>query len=148
MQKPEIINGGLAVDDRGQLTFANDFSFAGIKRFYMVENFSIDTIRAWHGHLKEEKYVFVSSGSAIISAVEMDDTKNPNKNNEVHRFVLSAKKPFILRIPAGYANGFRSLEEGTKIIFFSSSSLEDSKGDDYRFPADYWGKEVWEIENR
>jgi len=35
---PYIIEGGLAVDDRGTLTFANGFSFAGVKRFYFVSN--------------------------------------------------------------------------------------------------------------
>jgi len=147
-KKPYLIEGGLAVDDRGQLTFANDFNFSNVKRFYMVENFSQDVIRAFHGHLKEEKYVFVVSGSAIIAVVEMDDTTKPKKSNEVHRFILSSRKPCILHIPAGYANGLKTLEENTKIIFFSTSSLEESKGDDYRFPYDYWGKEIWQVENR
>ena len=147
-ERPKVIEGGLAVDDRGQLTFLNDFSFEGVKRFYMVENFSKDVIRAWHGHLKEGKYIFLPLGSAIVAAVKMDDTDNPSKENEVYRFILSDRKPYILYIPAGYANGFRSLEEDTKMIFFSTSTLEESKGDDYRFPVDYWGNEVWEVKNR
>lgn len=146
--KPHIIEGGLAVDDRGQLIFANDFKFDGIKRFYVAENFSLDTVRAFHGHLKEEKYTLVVSGSAIVAVVEMDDTKNPSRDKEVHRFVVSARKPSIIYIPSGYANGFKALEVGTKIIFFSTASLEESKGDDYRFPHDYWGSKIWEIENR
>ncbi|MDD5638848.1 MAG: dTDP-4-dehydrorhamnose 3,5-epimerase family protein [Candidatus Pacebacteria bacterium] len=147
-KKPNIIEGGLAIDDRGQLTFVNDFNFSDIKRFYVVENFSQDVIRAFHGHLKEGKYAFVVSGSAIVAAVEMDNTIKPNKSNEVYRFILSSRKPNILYIPAGYANGFRAIEKNTKIIFFSTSSLEESKGDDYRFPYDYWGKEIWQVENR
>ncbi len=147
-EEPKIIKGDLAIDDRGQLSFSNEFDFSNIKRFYIVENFSTKTIRAWHGHLKETKYALVVSGSALISAVKMEDTKNPSKNNKIYRFVVSEKKPSLLYVPAGYANGFRSLEEKTKIIFFSTSTLEESKTDDYRFPVDYWGKEVWEIENR
>ncbi len=145
---PTIIDGGLAVDDRGQLSFANTFGFEGVKRFYMVENFSTDVIRAWHGHLKEGKYVMVVSGSAIVAAVPMSDPQNPDKNAKIERFVLSSRKPLIFFIPAGHANGFRPLEEGTKIIYFSTSTLEESKGDDYRFPADYWGEKVWQTENR
>jgi len=147
-KKPYLIEGGLALDDRGQLTFANDFDFSNVKRFYMVENFSQDIVRAFHGHLKEGKYVLVVSGSAIIAAVEMDDTTKPKESNEVYRFILSSKKPCVLYIPSGYANGLKVLEENTKIIFFSTSSLEESKGDDYRFPYDYWGKEIWDVENR
>lgn len=147
-EKPTITEGGLAIDDRGQLVFANDFDFKKVKRFYLAENFTLDTIRAFHGHLKEEKWVLVVSGSAIVAAVEMDDVKNPNKKNEVNRFILSEKTPRILHIPAGYANGFRALEPGTKIMFFSSSALEESKGDDYRFPANYWGDDIWRVEDR
>jgi dTDP-4-dehydrorhamnose 3,5-epimerase len=146
--EPKIIDGGIAVDDRGQLTFANDFNFSGVKRFYMVENFFANTIRAFHGHAKEAKYVLIASGSAIVAAVKVADFSNPDKSEKVNRFVLSSRKPSLLFIPPGYANGFKPLEKDTKIIFFSTSSLEESKGDDYRFPADYWGKEVWEVENR
>ncbi len=148
IEKPYLIEGGFTIDDRGQVSFVNDFDFKNVKRFYMVENFSTETIRAFHGHLKESKYVFVVSGSALVIAVKIDDVKNPNKNQEIHRFVLSSRKPAILYIPAGYANGFKSLEENTKILFFSTSSLEESKVDDYRFPYDYWGKEIWQVENR
>ncbi len=147
-KEPEIIEGGLSVDDRGQIIFANDFNFNNIKRFYLVENFSTDTVRAFHGHQKEEKYVLVISGSVIVALVEMDDIKNPNKNNKVSKFILSARKPVILHIPAGYANGFKSLEPETKIMFLSTATLEESKNDDYRFPVDYWGEGVWKIENR
>lgn len=148
MKEPIIIEGGLVVDDRGQVSFVNNFDFKGIKRFYLVENFSTKTIRAFHGHLKEDKYVLVTSGSAIVNVIEMDNIEKPNKNNKIYRFILSSKKPLILFIPAGYTNGFRPLEEKTKIIFFSTSTLEESKEDDYRFPFDYWGKEIWKIENR
>jgi dTDP-4-dehydrorhamnose 3,5-epimerase len=148
MRDLQIIPGGIAVDDRGCLIFANDFNFYGVKRFYQVQNFSTFTIRAFHGHLKEAKYVFVAKGSAIVAAVELDDVKSPSKNLKVNRFVLSDKNPQVLFIPPKYANGFRPLEEDTRILFFSTSSLEESKGDDYRFPIDYWGKEVWEVENR
>ncbi|MDB5194416.1 MAG: putative sugar epimerase [Parcubacteria group bacterium] len=147
-EMPTIIDGGIAVDDRGSLMFANPFDFKGVKRFYAVENFSTETIRAFHGHLKESKYAFVASGTAIVAAVAMDDTKEPNKGNAVQRFVLSSKKPCILYIPAGFANGFRFLTPHGKIFFFSTSTTEESKGDDYRFPADYWGSEVWEVIDR
>lgn len=146
--EPHLIDGGLAVDDRGTLSFANSFSFSDVKRFYMVENFSTDTIRAFHGHLKEAKYAFVVSGTAIVAAVKMINATKPSKKEKIHRYVLSANKPALLHIPKGYANGFRFLTEGGKIIFFSTSTTEESKGDDYRFPADYWGSEIWNVVNR
>src|SRR5680860_1568956 len=96
-KKPNLIEGGLAIDDRGQLTFANDFDFSNVKRFYMVENFSQDVIRAFHGHLKEEKYVLVTSGSVIIAAVEMDDTTKP-KNQTKFIVLLFPQKNHVFYI--------------------------------------------------
>ena len=147
-EAPTLIKGGLAVDDRGQVSFVNGFSFAKIQRFYMVENFSTEVVRAFHGHLKEEKFVLVVGGAAIVAAVKLDDPSSPNRNAKPLRFVLSERQPQILHVPAGFANGFRPLEPKTRIVFFSTAALEDSAKDDYRFPHDYWGKEVWEVEFR
>jgi dTDP-4-dehydrorhamnose 3,5-epimerase len=143
-----LIDGGLAVDDRGSLIYANEFNFYGVKRFYQVSNFSTSTIRAFHGHQNEAKYVYVAKGSAIVAAVELDKMESPSKKLQIHRYIISDRNPKILFIPPKHANGFRPLEEDTQIIFFSTSSLEESKDDDYRYPANYWGEEIWEVENR
>jgi len=147
-KEPNLIQGGLSVDDRGQLTFANTFCFDRVRRFYIVENFSTSTIRAFHGHLKEEKFVLVVSGSAIVAVVYLDDTQRPNPHTKPARFVLSARRPCILHIPGGYANGLRSLEEHTKVLFLSTATLEEAAKDDYRFPHDYWGADLWNVEFR
>lgn len=145
---PVLIAGALAVDDRGSVSFVNDFGFASVVRFYCVRPFSLTVIRAWHGHKKEGKYVYPVSGSAIVAAVPFDHDTTPDRSAKVQRYVLSAAKPSVLYIPPGYANGFRPLEDHTSMMFFSTSTLEASKGDDYRFPPDYWGSQVWEVENR
>ena len=137
--KPELMNGGLAVDDRGMVRFVNDFSFTDIKRFYQVSNHKRDYIRAWHGHNHEQKYVYVVKGTALIGAVNM-------QTEEIFKFVLSDKKPSILKIPNGFANGFKTLEEDTQILFFSTSTLQESLGDDIRFAYDKWN--IWEEDYR
>ena len=146
MNKPKLIQGGIAVDDRGSLSFINDFDFGGVKRFYMVENHQQGFVRAWHAHKKEMKYVMVVAGSALIGAVKIDNWENPSKDTQPEKFILSDRKPSVLHIPAGYANGFMSLTADTKIIFFSSSSLDESMGDDFRYSAQYW--DIWQIEQR
>lgn len=144
--EPTIIKGGLSVDDRGTVSFVNDFNFEGVKRFYIVENHKMGFIRAWHGHKHESKYVMVVKGSALIGAVKIDDWEKPSRDLAVHRYILSEKNPSVLFIPAGHANGFMSLSEDTKIIFFSDSELKQSLGDDFRFEARYW--DPWHIEER
>lgn len=149
MIEPKLIRGGLSLDDRGLLRHVNEFDFPGVKRFYQVENHNNDIIRAFHGHLKEQKYVYVASGTILMLLVHLDNTVKPDKNARPERYVLSADAPSILHIPAGYANGFKSLSKLSRVIFYSTKSLADSEqNDDYRFPYDYWGVGVWKVENR
>lgn len=145
-KRPTLLEGGVAVDRRGQVSFVNGFGFNGVVRFYMVENSAAEPIRAFHGHMKEAKYVFVPYGSALVAVVKLSDSKTPSTLEVPERFVLSAQKPSVLYIPGGYANGFRALEPNTKVIFFATASVEESKADDYRFPHDYWGTAVWDVE--
>ncbi|MGK9367352.1 dTDP-4-dehydrorhamnose 3,5-epimerase family protein [Melioribacter sp. Ez-97] len=144
--KPVLIKGGIAVDDRGSVSFVNDFNFKDVKRFYIVDNHRRGFVRAWHAHKKEAKYVTAVKGAAIIGAVKIDNWDKPSKDLEVHRFVLSEKTPAVLYIPSGYANGFMTLTEDAKLIFYSTSELKESINDDYRYEARYWNP--WEIEER
>jgi dTDP-4-dehydrorhamnose 3,5-epimerase-like enzyme len=144
--KPVMMAGGLAADDRGELAYVNDFRFEGVKRFYMVSNHSQGFVRAWHGHKREAKYVTAVSGAAVIGAVCIDDWERPSKELEVHRFVLSAHRPSVLYIPPGYANGFMSLTADLRLMFFSTSSLEESHGDDFRYESRYW--DIWKVVER
>lgn len=137
----EVIDGGLAVDDRGKVTFCNDFDFKGVKRFYLVENHQKGFVRAWHGHKKESKYVLVTKGAAIVATVEM------GKNQVCNRVVLSADKPQVFYIPAGYYNGFKTLTDDTQVMFFSTVTMEEAKDDDYRQPVSYWS-DVFNVEER
>jgi dTDP-4-dehydrorhamnose 3,5-epimerase len=146
MVEPRLIKGALVADDRGEVAFVNDFDFAGTKRFYMVSNHATGFVRAWHGHRREAKYVTVVQGAMLIACVKIDDWERPSPNLPVQRFVLSAKTPAVLFIPAGYANGNMSLTEDAKAIFFSTSTLEESKDDDIRFDARLW--DPWRVEER
>jgi dTDP-4-dehydrorhamnose 3,5-epimerase len=135
------MSGGLAVDDRGEVAFVNDFDFAEVKRFYLVSNHRQGFVRAWHAHRNESKYVTVVSGAALVGAVMINNWEAPDTQSTVDRFVLSASKPSVLFIPKGYANGFMSLTSDAKLMFFSTSTLEESRNDDVRYDARYW--DIW-----
>lgn len=145
-EEPKLIEGGLAVDDRGQVSFINDFHFEGVKRFYMIANHTQGFVRAWHAHKKEAKYVMAVKGAFILGAVKVDDWDNPSKSLEVNRFVLSDKKPSVLYIPAGYANGLMSLTDDAQLMIFSTSSVEESLGDDFRYDSRWW--DIWSVVER
>jgi len=145
-EKVEFLAGGLATDDRGSVKFINDFGLGDFVRFYVVTNHKLGFVRAWHGHKHEAKAVVVLQGSAVVAAVKIDDWDNPSPDLKVERTVLSANKPGALYIPAGYANGFMNLTEDAILVFFSTSTVEQSVGDDIRFDARFWN--AWEVEER
>jgi dTDP-4-dehydrorhamnose 3,5-epimerase-like enzyme len=143
---PELIRGGSAVDDRGEIAFINELDLSEFRRCYIVSNHDVGFVRAWHGHRFERKAAFVVSGAAVVCAVEIDDWDSPSPDLHIHRYVLSERNPSALIIPAGFANGFMTLASDTRICFLSSSSLEDAAGDDIRFAARTW--DPWSIEER
>lgn len=151
MKEFKTINGGLVTDDRGTLRFINDFNLSecGIKRFYQISNYQKGFIRSWHGHLKESKYVYVSKGSFIVAALKLDQFGEIDQEYDdvYNKFVLSDNNPRVLYIPPGYVNGHMSLTDDGIIMFFSTSTLEESKGDDIRFGGGS-DHEVWKVKER
>ena len=49
-----LIAGASHVDGRGAVSFVNDFDFARVKRFYMVENHMPGFVRAWNSIRKRQ----------------------------------------------------------------------------------------------
>jgi dTDP-4-dehydrorhamnose 3,5-epimerase len=143
---PELLRGGLSVDDRGEVGFVNEFAFEGVRRFYTVSNHAAGFVRAWHGHRHEGKYVHAVRGTALVCCVEIDSWEAPSRDLEVKRFVLAERQPSVLYIPAGHVNGFMTLTQDAKLIFFSTSTLAESLEDDLRLPARYW--DPWSVEER
>ena len=143
---PRLMVGGVAVDDRGTLSYVNDFDFAGVKRSYLVSNHVRGFVRAWHAHRREAKYVTVVNGAAVVAAVAIDDWEHPDPEATVHRFVMSAHTPAVLFIPSGYANGAMSLTDDTIVQYFSTAGIAESGGDDVRYDARYW--DPWTVEER
>lgn len=136
--KPHLINGGIHIDEQGEIYHVNDFNFSDVKRFYIVSNKSTAIIRAWQGHKVEQKYFFVVKGTYLVCAVEIDNWRNPSKSLKPTTFVLDDKNPAILYIPPGYANGIKALEKHSKLIIYSNLNLEESSKDIYRFESTLW----------
>lgn len=146
MDQPILLPGDIAVDDRGSVSFVNGFHFEGVRRFYVVGNHRSGFVRAWHGHRREAKYVTCVSGAAVVGAVKIDNWDSPNAALTPSRYVLSAVRPAMLYIPPGYANGFRSLTDDTRLVIFSTASMEEASEDDVRWEARYW--DCWEVLER
>ena len=140
MEKPKLYVGGVAVDERGILGFNNELDLSDVKRFYTISNHTDGFTRAWHGHKKEGKYFMVLSGIAIIVALPLHLLNKKGwiapYAGETHFKQTLTSTNNVFYIPPGYANGFKLLTSDTKIIVFSTSTLEESKKDDYRYKFD------------
>ncbi len=140
MEKPKLYHGGMIADDRGIIGFNNSLDLSKVKRFYTISNHTDGFTRAWHGHRHEGKYFMALSGIAIIVALKInfendDDPKgwiSPHIPDEQFQQTLAPIND-VYYIPPGYANGFKLLTKDTKIMVFSTSTLEESKKDDIRY---------------
>jgi dTDP-4-dehydrorhamnose 3,5-epimerase len=141
--KPGIIAGGIFTDQRGTISFVNDFTLDETKRFYTIQPADLNPVRAWQGHKKEEKWFYVVSGCFKVITVKIDNWEAPSDQCEIHEFDLRADTPAILHIPGGYANGFKALQPDSQVIIFSNFAVQQSAGDDYRYDQNRWFN--WEI---
>lgn len=144
--EPKIIQGNRIYDNRGSVRFSNELPFNIIKRFYTVQNYNKNFIRAWHGHLMEEKFIGCIRGTFQISAVKIDKVKKPSKDNKIFNFFLDNSDSNFVHIPKGYANGSMSLTENSELLIFSTSTLKESLKDDIRYEYDYWNP--WKVDYR
>ncbi len=147
--KPYLLDVQVFTDDRGCfIPFSNaismDLTRADVpipKRAYVVVNYGRGVIRGFHFHEREWKYFFVANGAAKFVAID------PNKPDDLHVFVASARRPGLAVIPPLYANGSVSLEDQTIIVCLSSSTFAESVADDKRFDPFTWG-DVWSVKGR
>ena len=136
------VNGDRFVDERGIVSFVNDFYLDDIKRFYLIEHSDTKTIRAWQGHKTESKYFYCIKESFRIAVIKTDDWDNPDKDLPIDFFDINSSTPQILSIQANCINGFRALENNSILLVFSDKSLEESKEDDHRWDTEYFSN--WE----
>jgi len=135
--EPSLIKYGFSSDKRGSVFFINNLDFKKVKRTYLVNNKKTKTVRAWHGHKIEEKWVSVEEGEFLVCLVKIDNFKKPDIKSKVYQFKLK-KEDGILHIPNNYANGAMNLSKINSIRYFSSLSLKDSINDDFRFDSNFW----------
>ena len=137
--QPQIIKGNHHKDDRGTLTFNNDFNALGIKRVYTIENESLDFLRAWQGHQIEQRWFSAVAGSFKIKLIEIDDWKNPTKDLPILEFILNSENLDIQHVPRGFATSIQSLEDHSKLLLFADYQLGEIQ-DEYRFASNYFNE--------
>lgn len=138
VKQPRLIDGGIHIDHRGQISFVNGMVFDEIVRFYIISNSEEQPLRAWQGHKIDNKYFYCVQGSIRVHFVKVNDWVSPAKDLPVESILLSGNESKVLHIPEGYANAIEALEVGSKLISFSTLPLDQTSEDDVRFPEDTW----------
>jgi len=140
MNNANIINTEKYSDERGLLISFNSFDMSVIKRMYEIIPANTEIIRAWQGHKIEHKWFYCISGKFKVNLIKIDNFENPSEVQIIEEYILDSQEPKILHIPGGYLNGFKSLEENSKLIVFSNTGLNELESDDYRFDKTLWNK--------
>lgn len=135
------IEGSTFSDTRGAMKFFNSFDMKEVVRFYEIFPASTEIVRGWQGHKKEKKWFFCHTGAFVIHVVSIATDPASLNNVSPERFELKADIPLILEVSAGMATAFKAVTEGSKLMVFSNFTVEESMGDDFRYPL-----ETWEVE--
>ena len=96
-----ILQGKKHTDERGIITYNNDFDASLIQRIYTIENHSTAFIRGWQGHKIEQRWFACMNGSFEISVIQVDDFEQPSKDLKKEKFLLTADVLTYLHVPAG-----------------------------------------------
>ena len=139
--QPKVIRGNHYTDDRGALTFNNDFNTLGIKRVYTIENKTLDFVRGWQGHQIEQRWFSAIVGSFKIKLIKIDHWEKPSRDLSIWEFTLSAENLDVLHIPGGFATSIQALEEKSKLLLFADYQLGEIQ-DEFRYPSDYFNATV------
>ena len=129
----ELIHGNRFVDSRGELDFFNSFDLTEIVRMYRIKPADTQIPRAWQGHRNEQKWFYCLTGSFVVNVIPLSEFTHIPLRNTPEIYTLRADLQEILKIPAGYVNGFRAIEPDSELLVFSNMGLTDSKADDIRF---------------
>ena len=136
--QPKLLKGDTFSDDRGTLSFVNDFDLLPVKRMYSIIHTDKNVVRAWQGHQHESKWFKCIKGSFVVAWKKIDNFSKPSPLPQAKHVIIKSTEPAILFIPPGYANGLKAMEDNSEIMVFSDYYLGESLDDKIRFDKDLW----------
>lgn len=132
------IQAGIAKDKRGQIRFVNDFDMSLVKRFYIIKNADLHSVRGWRAHRFEQRWFYVLSGAFSVHIVKIDNWESASKDLDVRKEILNADDNKLLHLPSGYATAFQALEHDSEILVFADYGIDHASEDDHTYPLDYF----------
>lgn len=136
-----ILEGKKHQDERGIITFNNDFDASAIKRIYTIENHSTEFIRGWQGHKVEQRWFACMKGSFEVSVIQIDDFAQPSKDLTMQKYLLKEDTLTYLHIPSGCITAIQSKTEDSKLLVLADYGLREIS-DEYRFDLNYFNENL------
>ncbi len=136
--KASLHKGGSFKDNRGTLEFVNEENPGHYRRFYLMNHADTKVVRAWQGHMLEEKGFYVIKGSFMIAVLHPENFEQPSDDDEPEFFTLNVSSNFFLRVPGGNYTGIKALATDSTLLVLSGMDFAGSKKDDYRQPTHRW----------
>ncbi len=136
--KSILLKGDSFKDERGILRFVNETNPGFYRRFYLISHSDKAVIRAWQGHLMEEKAFYTVSGGFVIAVINPSCFESPDDNEIPELYQLTDNNNHLLRMPGGTYTGIKALSSNSTLLVLSNMQLEDSQKDDYRQPSHRW----------
>ena len=133
-----MVEGGIFVDDRGQISHVNSLDKSEIERFYVIHQSDTSVIRAWHAHQFEKKWFYAVKGSFTTAFVKIDNWEKPSPDLVPKVYQLTAADSRILYVPEGYANGIKANEPGSVLLVYSNKKLTVALNDSWRYDKYMW----------
>ena len=141
MGVPKIITGGIYEDDRGRLSYNNNFDLDRIKRMYIISNADTSVKRGWQAHFIESRWFQPISGSFKIDIVLLTDENRVSKHEQ---FEVHAKNGDVLYVPPKHATCISALTSDNSLMVYSDFRLGVVK-DEHRFNIGYFN--ILDLEN-
>lgn len=135
----KLLKGNVHKDERGTITYNNEFDASSIKRIYTIENRDTGFVRGWQGHAVEQRWFACVKGSFRISVIAVDSFQKPSKGLPREDFYLEDDALTYLHVPAGCITAIQAEESDSKLLVLADYAMGEIK-DEYRFDIDYFDK--------
>lgn len=138
MSEIQVIEGGIAEDWRGRISFVNTLDMNDIKRFYVIRHDNTEVIRAWHAHQFEKKWFYCLKGAFTLALVRIDNWDAPSPTLKPEIYHLNADDSRMICVPEGYANGLKAETEDSIMLVYSNKVLYEAVNDSWRYDSKMW----------
>jgi hypothetical protein len=136
MISPKIIIGNHFKDERGEISFNNDFDLSPIKRMYFISNHEDHKKRGWQCHKNESRWFASCEGKFEIHTISFESSIKKAADIKKESFILDSEKLHILHVSPNYYTCIIAITPKSKLLVLSNFALNEVQ-DEHRLPINF-----------